>query len=78
MEILFIGMCNIKLSERVGKNLKKFIKESKFKTQEKFAIEGMNVDSVTVRRWIAHGIRDINTIYEISKVLGIDFTDLFK
>ena len=66
------------LSEKVGQNLKYLIKQSKFKTQERFAHEGMNVDSVTVRRWIAHGIRDVNTIFEISKVLEIDFQDMFK
>ena len=53
-------------------------KKSKFKTQERFATEGMNVDAVTVRRWIAHGIRDINTINEISKVLNINIDELIK
>lgn len=69
---------NPKLSETVGKNLKKLIKQSKYKTQERFATEGMNVDAVTVRRWISHGVRDVNTIAEISRVLNIDMTDLFK
>lgn len=69
---------NLKLSERVGKNLKKLIKQSKFKTQDKFAVEGINVDPVTVRRWIAHGIRDINTIFEIANVLDVDIMDLIK
>ena len=71
-------MENIKLSEKVGKNLKLYIKVSKYKTQEKFANEGMNVDAVTVRRWISHGVRDINTIAEISRVLDIDMIDLLK
>ena len=71
-------MGELKLSEKVGKNLKIIIKNSKFKTQERFALEGMHVDSVTVRRWIAHGIRDINTIYEISQILDIKMEDLFK
>ena len=38
----------------------------------------MNVDPVTVRRWIAHGIRDINTIFEIANVLDVDIMDLIK
>lgn len=64
------------LSEIVGINLKRLIKQSKFKTQEKFAIEGIKVDPATVRRWISQGIRDINTIYEISIVLEVSIKDL--
>ena len=66
------------LAEKVGKNLKILIKKSKYKTQEKFATDGMKVDPVTVRRWIAYGIRDINTIYEISVTLEIEMNELFK
>ena len=47
-------------AERAGKNLKNLIKTSEYKTQERFA-EAMYVDPVTVRRWIAHGISNINT-----------------
>lgn len=71
-------MEKITVSEKVGKNLKFLIKKSKYRTQDKFAIEGIKVAPVTVRRWIAHGIRDINTIYEISIILEVDITDLFK
>ena len=67
-----------KLAERIGQNLKILIKRSKYKTQDRFAIEGMHVDPVTVRRWIANGIRDINTIYEISLILEVDIMDLLK
>ena len=66
------------LAEKAGKNLKDLIKKSKFKTQEKFAVDGMKVDPVTVRRWISHGIRDINTIYEISTILEVDMMELLK
>ena len=66
------------ISERVGQNLKKLIKKSKFKTQSKFAMDGIHVDPVTVRRWIAHGVRDINTIQEISQILEVDIKDLLK
>ena len=38
----------------------------------------MKVDPVTVRRWIAHGIRDVNTIYEISVILEVEISDLLK
>lgn len=67
---------DIKISETVGKNLKKLIKQSKYKTQERFAVEGMNVDPVTVRRWISKGIKDIDTIAEIAKVLEINYIEL--
>lgn len=71
-------MQEIKLSERVGLNLKNLIKVSKYKTQDKFATEGMFVDPATVRRWIAHGVKDINTIGEISDTLEVDFWELLK
>lgn len=63
------------LAEIAGKNLKNLIKESKFKTQEKFA-EAIYVDPTTVRRWIAHGIQNINTIKEIADIFNIDFMEL--
>lgn len=66
------------LSERVGKNLKRLIKDSKYRTQENFAINGIHVDPVTVRRWIAYGIKDIDTIYEISLLLDVEIKELLK
>ena len=69
---------NLTPAERAGKNLKNLIKESKFKTQENFAYEGIHVDPVTVRRWIAHGIKDVNTIQEIANIFGVDFMELHK
>ena len=66
------------LAEQIGNNLKKLIKESRFKTQEKFANEGMNVDPVTVRRWISKGVRDVNTIFEISEVLDVPLEELIN
>lgn len=66
------------LSENVGKNLKELIRKSKFKTQDKFAVIGMNVDPVTVRRWIAHGVKDINTIEKIASVLSVNIDELLK
>ena len=68
---------NLTPAERAGKNLKNLIKESKHKTQEKFA-EVISVDPVTVRRWIAHGIKDINTIQEIANIFGVDLMELLK
>ena len=70
-------MENETLAKKIGRNLKIMIKKSKYRTQDQFANE-MNVDPVTVRRWIAHGIRDINTIFEIANVLDVDIMDLIK
>ena len=69
---------NKKLSEKVGYNLKRLIKESDFKTQEQFAVLGICVDPVTVRRWIAHGVKDINTIAEIADILNVSLEELLK
>lgn len=66
------------LAERAGKNLKNLIKNSEYKTQDRFATEGMFVDPATVRRWIAHGIKDINLIAEIAEIFGVDFQELLK
>lgn len=64
------------MSARAGKNLKRIIKEKGF-TQEKFA-EQMYVDPTTVRRWLAHGIKDIDTICTIAGFFGIDVMDILK
>lgn len=66
------------LAEKAGKNLKTLIKSSKYRTQDNFACEGMHVDPVTVRRWIAHGIKDINVISEIAKLFDVEVMELLK
>ena len=65
----------IRLPEKAGKNLKNLIKKSKWKTQEGFAY-AMNVDPTTVRRWLANGIKSLDTIEEIAIKLDIDFMEL--
>lgn len=65
-------------AERVGRNLKNLIKQSAFKTQENFAINGMYVDPTTVRKWLSKGINKLDLIYEIADVLNIDFMELLK
>ena len=69
---------NKKLSEKVGQNLKRLIKVSKFKTQENFALLGIGVDPVTVRRWIAYGVKDIDTIAEIADTLNVSLEELLN
>ena len=64
------------MSARAGKNLKRIIKEKGF-TQEQFA-EQMYVDPTTVRRWLAHGIKDIDTISTIAEIFDMDVMDILK
>ena len=58
-------------SERVGTNLKRLIRESKYRTQEAFA-ESCYTDARVVRRWIKDGIKNIDTIAFVAKVLDVD------
>ena len=44
-----------------GANLKRLIKESKYRTQEEFAFE-FCTDVRTVGRWINRGIKNLDTI----------------
>lgn len=69
-------MQNDYLSVRAGKNLKRIIKEKGF-TQEQFA-EQMYVAATTVRRWLANGIKDIDTICEIASFFDISVGDILK
>lgn len=69
-------MQNDCLSVRAGRNLKRIIKENGF-TQEKFA-EKMDVDPTTVRRWLARGIKDIDTILTIAKFFDMNVMDILK
>lgn len=63
---------------KIGQNLKKFIKNSKFKTQENFAYNGMFVDERTVRSWIRNGINKIDVLMEVAQVLDKDFMEFFN
>ena len=63
---------------KVGQNLKKFISESKYKTQVSFALDGMGQDPSVIRRWIKHGVNSLSTIMYIAEVLEIDFMELLK
>lgn len=63
---------------KVGQNLKKAISNSKFKTQVKFANDGMGQDPATIRRWIKHGVNSLTTLMYIAEILEIDFMELLK
>ena len=64
-------MSTKRYSERVGANLKRLIKESKYGTQEKFA-EAIYAEPRTVRRWIKDGVNRLDTMEDIAKTLDID------
>lgn len=59
----------------VGENLKRLIKESEYRTQERFA-EAVFADVTTVRRWLRNGIDEISTVLTVADVLGVDVTAL--
>lgn len=60
-----------------GANLKRLIKNSKYKTQEEFAYE-FGADVKTVRRWIRGGINSLATIQQIAAFFDIDALAFFS
>lgn len=62
------------MSVIAGKQLKKHIKNSVYRTQENFA-EAMFVNATTVRRWIANGISKVDVIEEIAAMFDMTFLD---
>ena len=65
------------LSLLAGANLKRLIKNSKYKTQEEFAFR-FGTDVRTVGRWIRGGINSIATIQQIAVFFGIDALAFFS
>ena len=62
---------NIDLGKIVGANLKRAIKESKWKTQEKFS-EAFGAEVRTVGRWCNQGIDKLSLVQQIADFLEID------
>ena len=62
---------NIDLGQIVGSNLKRAIKESKWKTQEKFS-EAFGAEVRTVGRWCNQGIDKLSLVQQIADFLEID------
>ena len=62
---------NIDLNKIVGANLKRAIKESKWKTQEKFS-EAFGAEARTVGRWCNQGIDKLSLVQQIADFLEID------
>ena len=62
---------NMDLDKIVGANLKRAIKESMWRTQEKFA-EAFGAEVRTVGRWCNQGIDKLSLIQQIADFLEID------
>ena len=60
-----------------GANLKRFIKNSRYRTQQRFAIE-ICVDVRTVGRWINEGINDLRIIKELADFFGKSIWDFLS
>ena len=60
-----------------GANLKRLIKNSKYKTQEEFAFE-FCTDVRTIGRWVNKGIKNLDTIQQIATFFGVDALTLFS
>lgn len=65
------------LSQVAGANLKRLIKESKYKTQERFA-EAYNTDARCIRRWISGGITKTDQLQEFADFFGVSVFELLK
>lgn len=65
------------LSQIAGKNLKRIIKSSKYKSQEEFAY-AFGAEIRTVSRWLNNGIKNLDTLQEIADFLKIDVLSLLK
>lgn len=59
-------------SKKLGATLKRLIKASYYKTQERFAYEGAFVDPKTIRNWVAGKLDSIETLNFIAEKLGVD------
>ncbi len=63
------------LSEIAGENVKRLIKESRYRTQEEFAYE-FGAEIRTVSRWLNLGIKNIDTLQEIAEFLSVEVEEL--
>ena len=68
---------NIDLNKIVGANLKRAIKESKWRTQERFS-EAFGAEVRTVGRWCNQGIDKLSLVQQIADFLEIDVFTLLS
>ena len=64
------------LSKVVGANLKREIRQSRYRTQENFVFE-FGAETRTVNRCLNEGLRDVDMAEEIAKFLEIETLGLF-
>lgn len=67
----------ISLSLVAGRNLKRLIRRSKYRTQENFAYE-FGAEVRTVSRWLNSGVKNIDTLEEIASFLEVNIFELLK
>ena len=65
------------LSLIAGANLKRLIKNSKYKTQDEFAYE-FGTDVRTIGRWVNKGIKNLDTLQQIAEFLDVDVLTFFS
>ena len=64
-------------SQIAGENVKRLIKESRYRTQEGFA-SAFGAELRTVNRWLNIGIKQIDTLQEIADFFSVEITILLQ
>lgn len=65
------------LSKIAGENLKRLIKQTRYKTQEEFAF-AFGAETRTLSRWLNQGIKDIDTLEQLADFISVNVVDLLK
>ena len=65
------------LSKIAGENLKRLIKQTRYKTQEEFAF-AFGAETRTLSRWLNQGIKDIDTLEQLANFISVNVVDLLK
>lgn len=60
-----------------GANLKRFIKNSKYRTQQRFAME-IATDVRVVNRWINDGINSLTTLNYLANFFGVSILEFLS
>lgn len=60
----------------VGRNIRRLIESSSYKTQEEFAFR-YGIDVRTVGRWVNKGVNNLKTIQQIAFFFDVDPVTLF-
>ena len=65
------------LSKIAGENLKRLIKQTRYRTQEEFAF-AFGAETGTLSRWLNQGIKDIDTLEQLADFISVNIVDLLK